>query len=122
MSKLNYRTAFVKVSFHPPSCATQAPPDFNEYQILTLCYLKDIRRYVAAGDVAGFERIKAMLEHPDQIHTLQANPRHGVYQNSPSGPSGSVMANNYHNGAFQVAYRQGISESPSYTWFYGKAI
>jgi hypothetical protein len=79
--------------------------------MLILYYWKDIRRYVAAGDVAGFERIKAMLEHPDQIQTLQANPRYGVYQNSPSGPSSNGMANNYHNGTFPVAYRAGMSKS-----------
>jgi hypothetical protein len=80
--------------------------------VLILDYLKDIRRYVATGDVAGFERVKAMLEHPDQIQTLQANPRYGVYQNSPSGPSSNGMANNYHNGTFPVAYRSGMSEFP----------
>lgn len=83
--------------------------------MLTLYYLEDIRRYVATGDVAGFERIKAMLEHPDQIQTLQANPRYGGYQSSPSGPSGNGMANNYHNGTFPVAYRAGMSESASST-------
>jgi hypothetical protein len=77
--------------------------------MLTPCCLKDIRKYVAAGNVAGFERVKAMLEHPDQIHTLQATPRYGVYQNSPSGPSGNSMANNYQNGGFQMAYRTGTS-------------
>ena len=109
MSRLNYRTAFVTVSFIP--LVPRGPPAANNHQVLILYYLKDIRRYVATGDVARFERVKAMLEHPDQIQTLQANPRYGVYQNSPSGPASNGMANNYHNGTLPVAYRSGMSES-----------
>jgi len=101
----------VTVSIHPFPVAYR-PLGRECHKVLILDYVKDIRRYVAAGDIAGFERVKAMLEHPDQIQTLQANPRYGGYQNSPSGPSNSGMANNYHNGAFPMVYRSGMSESP----------
>lgn len=72
--------------------------------------LKDIRRYVATGDVAGFQRIKAMLEHPDQIPQFQASPRYGHGSYSPSGPSSNGMANNYNNVAHPIVYRAGPSK------------
>jgi hypothetical protein len=77
-----------------------------------LSLLKEIRTYVATGDVAGFQRIKAMLEHPDQIQQLQAAPRYGHASYSPSGPSSNGMANNYNNNAAHpMVYRTGPSKS-----------
>jgi hypothetical protein len=90
--------------------------------MLTLGYLIEIKNYVATNDVAGFEKIKAMLEHPDQIHTLQANQRYGIYQNSLAGPAVASVPNNYHNGVYQVAYRAGISKTSSTMRFCSMAV